>query len=212
MEIEKQYVEDVYNKIYKHFDYTRYKPWGKIIEFINSLQSGTTILDAGCGNGRNMNLRDDCKFIGFDNSIGQINICIEKGLNVFQSSNLDIKLENNSIDNIISIAVIHHFATEERRLKAIEELIRVCKIGGKILIYVWAKEQERFKNNNNQDQLISWNIKKEFNNNTTEIYDRYYHLFINGELERLCYTFNNIKIIENGYNCGNYYVIIEKIK
>lgn len=46
-------------------------------------------------------------------------------------------------DYVISVAVIHHFSTEERRLEAINELVRITKPGGTILIYVWAFEQQQ---------------------------------------------------------------------
>lgn len=45
-------------------------------------------------------------------------------------------------DATISIAVLHHLSTENRRRKAIEELVRVVKKGGLVLITVWAVEQE----------------------------------------------------------------------
>ncbi|XP_023549869.1 alkylated DNA repair protein alkB homolog 8-like isoform X2 [Cucurbita pepo subsp. pepo] len=45
-------------------------------------------------------------------------------------------------DAAISIAVLHHLSTENRRKKAIEELLRVVKKGGLVLITVWAVEQE----------------------------------------------------------------------
>ncbi|KAE9454250.1 hypothetical protein C3L33_13849, partial [Rhododendron williamsianum] len=45
-------------------------------------------------------------------------------------------------DAAISIAVLHHLSTESRRKKAIDELIRVVKNGGLVLITVWAVEQE----------------------------------------------------------------------
>ena len=45
-------------------------------------------------------------------------------------------------DAVISIGVIHHFSTEKRRIRAVEELARILKPGGKIMIYVWALEQK----------------------------------------------------------------------
>jgi alkylated DNA repair protein alkB family protein 8 len=39
--------------------------------------------------------------------------------------------------------VIHHFASEERRLRAVAELVRVTALKGRILITVWAFEQVR---------------------------------------------------------------------
>jgi alkylated DNA repair protein alkB family protein 8 len=37
---------------------------------------------------------------------------------------------------------LHHLSTDDRRRKAIEELIRVVRRGGLVLITVWAREQE----------------------------------------------------------------------
>ena len=42
--------------------------------------------------------------------------------------------------NIQLILIIHIF--QERRLKAVHELLKILRVGGKALIYVWAMEQE----------------------------------------------------------------------
>ena len=44
-------------------------------------------------------------------------------------------------DAVISIAVIHHISTPERRLEALRELYRVARPGGVILVYVWSFEE-----------------------------------------------------------------------
>ncbi|OMO85742.1 Methyltransferase type 11 [Corchorus capsularis] len=54
----------------------------------------------------------------------------------------EIEKKTNFGDAAISIAVLHHLSTENRRKKAIEELVRVVKKGGLVLITVWAVEQE----------------------------------------------------------------------
>lgn len=48
-------------------------------------------------------------------------------------------------DSVISIAVIHHLSTIERRVQAVQELCRVTRPGGSLLVYVWAFEQDRKK-------------------------------------------------------------------
>lgn len=57
---------------------------------------------------------------------------------------------------ICSVLVIHHFSTEERRMRAIKEMARVLRVGGQIMIYVWAMEQKwsRFEK---QDVFVPWN-------------------------------------------------------
>ena len=41
----------VYNTISSHFSHTRYKPWPKVVEFLESLEDGSWVADVGCGNG-----------------------------------------------------------------------------------------------------------------------------------------------------------------
>ena len=55
---------------------------------------------------------------------------------------------SNAFDVTICIAVIHHLSTDERRLHALKELVRITKISGLILTYVWALEQDKEKANN----------------------------------------------------------------
>lgn len=47
----------------------------------------------------------------------------------------------SSFDACICIAVIHHLSTLRRRLQALEELVRITRVDGSILVYVWALEQ-----------------------------------------------------------------------
>ena len=50
--MEKEHVYDVYEKIAPHFSNTRYKPWPRVEQFLNSLPQGSIVLDVGCGNGK----------------------------------------------------------------------------------------------------------------------------------------------------------------
>ncbi|KAG0233286.1 tRNA methyltransferase, has a role in tRNA modification [Actinomortierella wolfii] len=61
-------------------------------------------------------------------------------------------------DFAISIAVIHHFVSPERRLAAVEEILRIVRPGGRILIFVWALEQsgKRDFDKNVQDVFVPW--------------------------------------------------------
>ncbi len=216
-EFENKYVIDVYEEISKHFDKTRYHSWPYIQEFTNTFQPNTKVADVGCGNGRNSLLRQDVKYTGFEIVDNFIEICRQKGLNIIKSNILDIKSESNIFDYTMCIAVIHHLKGEKRRIHAIKELLRITKIGGKILIYVWAKEQKKFENYDSQDIFVPWSLQKKYkiseesNNSIEKIFQRYYYLFSNGELESLVKNCGeNVKIIENGSQCNNYYVVLEK--
>lgn len=72
--------------------------------------------------------------------------------------NLDLPFRDESFDAVLSLAVVHHFATTERRVGAIRELARILRIGGRVIITVWALEQKnrRFES---QDVLVPWHPK-----------------------------------------------------
>lgn len=81
--------------------------------------------------------------------------------------NLELPFRDESFDAVLSLAVVHHFATTERRVGAIQELARILRIGGRVIITVWALEQKsrRFES---QDVLIPWQPPKSKNNNTSD--------------------------------------------
>ncbi|NWH44856.1 ALKB8 protein, partial [Fregata magnificens] len=83
--------------------------------------------------------------VGCDRSKNLVDICGEKNFQAFVCDALSLPIRSGSCDACISIAVIHHFSTEERRLATIRELARLLRPGGTALIYVWAMEQE-YKN------------------------------------------------------------------
>ncbi|NWY52574.1 ALKB8 protein, partial [Chionis minor] len=80
--------------------------------------------------------------VGCDRSKNLVDICGEKNFQAFVCDALSVPIRSGSCDACISIAVIHHFSTAERRLAAIHELARLLRPGGTALIYVWAMEQE----------------------------------------------------------------------
>ncbi|KAM7253288.1 hypothetical protein ACFE04_025906 [Oxalis oulophora] len=141
-EIERKYVHRVYDAIAPHFSSTRFAKWPKVATFLNSLASGSLILDAGCGNGKYLGLNPDCFFIGCDISAPLVKICADRGNEVLVCDAVNLPYRTGYGDAAISIAVLHHLSTDARRKKAIEELIRVVKKDGLVLITVWAVEQE----------------------------------------------------------------------
>ena len=210
---EKENVYDVYEEISKHFDQTRYVPWPKVKEFTDTFNKNSIIADVGCGNGKNCLINQNLtSYVGFEIVDSFINICKKKGITMIKSNITNIQSSNNIFTHTMCIAVLHHLCNEERRIKAIQELIRITQINGKILIYVWAKEQEKFKNEIKKDVFVPWNMQKKYNKDCEYVYYRYYHLFENGELEKLIEKSNvNVNIIEKGMQKDNYYILLEKI-
>ncbi|XP_015244795.1 PREDICTED: alkylated DNA repair protein alkB homolog 8 isoform X1 [Cyprinodon variegatus] len=140
--LEEEYVHRVYDSIASHFSSTRHTPWPRVCHFLSSLPPGSVLADVGCGNGKYLGVNPKLISVGCDRSGALVQICAERGFNVFVSDALSVPLRTASCDACISIAVIHHFSTQERRLAAVRELVRLLKPGGQALIYVWAYEQE----------------------------------------------------------------------
>lgn len=141
LEIEK--VHKVYNEIGSHFSETRHSPWPNVEHFVRSLGDDAILIDVGCGNGKYLAIDNRVVKLGCDRSDALLKVCTERKFNVFQCDCLALPLRDDSIDACISIAVIHHLATTDRRSKAIREMIRVLVKGGTALIYVWAKDQQK---------------------------------------------------------------------
>jgi len=201
-------VKNVYNKIANQFNYTRHRIWGSVKIFMDSIESKSKVLELGCGNGKNMLYRNDLDIFGIDISIEQINICKNKLLKVEEGNITKLNFEDNSFDNMICIATYHHLDNDIDRQKCLKEMYRCLKNEGKILITVWAMEQQEDSTFHftKTDELVPWKSKDDGNT-----YLRYYHIYRKGDLEdeiiRLCPEF----IIKNiGWELGNWYGILSK--
>ncbi|XP_041055789.1 alkylated DNA repair protein alkB homolog 8 [Carcharodon carcharias] len=285
--LEHKYVHDVYDEIAGHFSSTRHTPWPKVTEFLKALPAGAFVIDVGCGNGKYLSVNKEVFMVGCDHSKNLVHICREREFEVFICDGLLVPMRSGVCDACISIAVVHHFSTEGRRLSAIKEIARLLRPGGKALIYVWAMEQERNKvkskylmekkektiktrenctampivgedqegdkvdlvcfnqlanvdedtvNKQNsaklpvhtnrtsfesQDLLVPWHLKAGVKADSVSplpptepkelaVFHRYYHVFSDGELENICRSISNIRIVQSYYDQGNWCVIIEK--
>ena len=208
MSFEDKYVHGVYNKIAKHFSKTRVSVWKDIQLFKNTIEPNSFILDAGCGNGKNM-YRDDCYYTGADACIPFLEEMISKKTKDYIGINVKmLPFKNATYDYILSVAVLHHIYSYEDRVRCIQEMIRVTRPGGKIFISVWSKN----KSHNYGDTFIDWKLQKKYSGeNTSKIYKRYYHLFKITEVETLIKKADkdNKVIIENCYESfNNIYTIL----
>ena len=203
MSIEEIHVKNVYNTIASEFDTTRYRPWSCVEGFLDNIPKGSVIGDIGCGNGKNMMYKKDCLNYGCDFSESLVNICLQKNLNVVFGYILNIPYKTDSFDYTICIAVIHHLSTVKKRKKAIEELERVTKQRGKILLLVWAFEQEKDSRRKfiTQENFVDWRDKQQ-----NLLGKRYYYVFQKNELESLI---DEKKIEKSFYEKGNWGIIIK---
>lgn len=180
-------VGSIYNKIANDFSVRRAYVWQCVKVFLEENKHVSSIIEAGCGNGKNLILAKSLGIHcveGFDNCDELLKICSKKGLQVF---NADITNFRSDIkyDIVLSIAVIHHLEREEERLNALETLLSLTKPGGKIMITVWSHEKGNSRVQRNfdiGDNLVSWRneyLRFYYIYNETNL-----HLFINKFLEK----------------------------
>lgn len=136
--------------IAKSFDTTRRRPWEECIEFIDN--NGGRGIDIGCGNGRHLAyMAKKCEFaVGIDSSLKMIEISKEKteemdNVILVCGDACSLPFKENFFDFAIFVASLHNIKGRENRIMALKELMRVLKKGGKAIISVWAKWQDRWK-------------------------------------------------------------------
>ncbi len=214
-EYEKRYVKDVYDVIAKHFASTRAYLWGKVFQFRETIKKKPgLVLEVGSGNGKNLVDLIGSSVSACDISDEFVKMTLAMGIPSLVASNLDLPYRSNLFDYVMSIAVIHHLSTRERRLRAISELVRVLAPGGIMLIQVWAFEQEEDSKRKFEetDCLIEWNLQYRFKKTGEEedVYHRYYHLSKKGELEALIGEIQGAVIVESFYERGNWGCFVRK--
>jgi len=195
-------LRSVYNKIGNEFSATRYRTWPCVDKFFDEYILPTDyILDAGCGNGKNMTFPNVFEACDITDKFLQISSS-RQNAGLTQCNVVNLPYRENEFDAVICVAVIHHLSTEELRQQAIIELLRCVKPGGHVLITNWAYENNKFAE---QDTLIP------FKNNKGEILaNRYYHLFVENELPNIIHKIDNGKLMEYYNDHNNWIGIVQK--
>ncbi|CAG5040891.1 unnamed protein product [Parnassius apollo] len=152
--LERAYVHDVYEQAGDGEDTSR-PPAPAVRSFLDELDPGSLVCDVGCGNGKYLGLNPSVFTVGGDRCTRLATQARQQTNEVVVCDNLCLPFRDESFDAVLSIAVVHHFATVERRAMALRELARVTRIGGRLLLTVWAMEHEG-RNFHSQDVLIPW--------------------------------------------------------
>ncbi|KAG0428190.1 hypothetical protein HPB47_024814, partial [Ixodes persulcatus] len=238
----------VYESIAEQFSGTRHREWPRVAAFVEALEPGSLLLDAGCGNGKyllghphvlkasapsNLGTR-----VGFDRSGGLAAICRSRNLEVVQADTLDVPFRDGIFDACLSIAVLHHLATPERREAAVREILRLLRPGGRALVYVWALEQAEgapskyLKASRNAGRALPSGCEQTpghlpvhanrtqfeardmlvpwHSRGTEEVHYRYYHLFERGELSGLLERVSPGCVLEEYHDQGNWCAVVGK--
>ncbi|KAL4959427.1 tRNA (carboxymethyluridine(34)-5-O)-methyltransferase [Aspergillus stella-maris] len=218
---EEKNVHEVYQQIAKHFSATRYKPWPIVEKFLQEQQSGAVGLDVGCGNGKYLPVNKDVYIVGSDRSENLAQIARQhQPHSTILADILNLPHPDSFFDFAISIAVVHHLSTPERRIQAVREILRTLRPasgdvpGGRALVYVWALEQKNSRRGwdkgDDQDIMVPWVLKTPESQATPnvqpKVYHRYYHLYQGSELEQDVVSAGG-RVLESGYDRDNWWAI-----
>lgn len=113
---------------------------GKVKDYLNKKANCGVVLDAGCGTGKFLEIleKNSNKYIGVDLSFDQLVKAKSKSCkenSIFINANLqDIMLGDNTVDLIVSPWVLGTVTDLEERNKCLNELKRVLKPGGEIIL------------------------------------------------------------------------------
>lgn len=77
---------------------------------------------SGCGNGKYLKLKNNLFTVGCDRSVQLCDLAREKfsRVPIIIADNLYLPYRDNLFDAVLSIGVIHHLSTHQRRLQAVK--------------------------------------------------------------------------------------------
>lgn len=201
-------------------------------DFLKARQAGAIGLDIGCGNGKYLPVNKNVFIVASDRYKTSSTFSVLAVLtspcssaqlakiarqhqphSVLVADTIALPHPDLSFDFAISIAVIHHLSTTERRVDAIRAILQKLRPAGQALFFVWALEQKDSRrgwdDGHEQDVLVPWVLKPQSNACDPPVtYERYYHLYRKGELQKDICTAGG-KVIESGYDRDNWWCIAQ---
>lgn len=215
-----------YEKISDDFDITRRKHiWPEMKKAAAIIIDGQSVLDIGCGSGRFVRALADKKldYFGVDNSFNMIETAKanhpERSFLIADATDLK-DISDNSFDIITSFAMWHHLPGRDLQLKALDEMYRVLKPGGKAIITVWRiKEYKRLRKFIALSRFVNiitfnfsaWNDFvfpwKDSRGQVTS--QRYYHNFSGTEIRNI-FKKSHFSLEKMEISGGNYWIEAKK--
>jgi ubiquinone/menaquinone biosynthesis C-methylase UbiE len=232
-------VRKTYNTISGEFSDTRNYSWPDFNFFKPYLFENAEIVDLGCGNGRLVRFLDQYflgspyRYIGIDNSEKLLEKAHQQfPKNVFlPGDQLDIPMTDHQVDLMFNIAAFHHIPSAKLRLEALQEMKRVIKPNGILIMTVWNLWQWKYRISilkaackyisslgkyAPNDLLIPW---KSSHGDT--VAKRYYHNFLPHEISgllkqsgfKILKSFSTQKGVKTSFLKGfNYVIIAQNVK
>lgn len=193
--------------------------WPKVEEFVNSLPTGSFLIDAGCGNGKNLTSASHLVRFCSDRSLPFCEMARENckcdAVQADISRDIGKAFRDSTFDAVIAIAVIHHIPDLPGRVDSLKEIHRLLRHGGKALIYVWALEQKKgtigAREFDSQDIYVPWNLQSKYLKPEDGIPEghivplqRYYHVFREEEFRDLLKRVPELQINRIYYDNNNW--------
>ena len=155
--LEQAYVHEVYSQIARERGACS-PVRSHIKEFVfEEFEAGSLLLDVGCGDGKYVSINPNVVTIGLERCpdwfVKHEDASPASASQYLLADVTHIPFADRTFDGLLCCGVLHHLSTTERRIKALREMSRLLKIGGKILISVWAFEGRELES---QDVLIKW--------------------------------------------------------
>lgn len=142
-----------WEEIAESFDRTRHRPWPPAVEFLRRLPRGSMVFDAGGGNGRHTRAGHELghRMVAFDVSqrllqLGRARTRPSPATPAWVVGAVELPpLLPGRFDAGLALAVLHHVRGRPARRQAVEELTRLLRPGGLLLISVWNRHQPAFE-------------------------------------------------------------------
>jgi alkylated DNA repair dioxygenase AlkB/SAM-dependent methyltransferase len=255
--------------------------WPSASQFVKDLPEGSIVADCGCGDGKYFPAvwEAGSYVIGTDISLPLLKTALLNDSSSLSDGEkvpdtrrvsphrqalqnrpavavadcMSIPFRNNSCDAAICIAVMHHLSTADRRIRCIEELARIVKVNGKIMIQAWAMGCHSRRRFAAPDVFVPFNAQPKYLDKVSEnskatmqdskpetiptvngpsksaaeiysdaydnadfdeqkglvVFQRYCHMYREGELEDIASQVPSVRLIDGGFESGNYFVILE---
>jgi ubiquinone/menaquinone biosynthesis C-methylase UbiE len=190
-----------YDQMAEKFSGTRSFFWPDLDFIKNYIKEGDRVLDFGCGNGRLLEILQEKKMQYYGVDVSQRLIALAQAKYPQWAPNFSkipgqatLDFVDDFFDAVVSIAVFHHFPDKDFRLAMAQELARVTKPGGMVVVTVWNLWQEKYKKHiwkNRWRKLLGrsrldWlDCEIPFKNNTGETFRRFHHAYTLEEMRKI---------------------------
>ena len=168
--------EKVWDAVAENWSEFRNRPVDEVKEFLES-KCGS-VLDLGCGSGRNLIESSDLKIYGVDFSQKLQDIAKNKNYVELKKGTTDeIPYGDDIFDYVVFVRVLHCVDGKEKRKKTLEEVYRVLKKSSEAVISVIGPQNQRIKNKP-KEGVIPWTVGE-------TKYERYNYTYDKDEFENL---------------------------